>query len=42
MKYKCTFCNKDYFKKIDKELNKQFNITLKFFNNDTSKLICFC
>ena len=39
MKYKCIFCNKNYSKKIDGELKKQFKNTFKFSNNGINKLI---
>ena len=39
IKYKFLSCNKDYSKKNDEELKKQFKNTFKFFNKDINKLI---
>ena len=33
IKYKCLSCNKNYSNKLDKELEKKFKSTFKFFNN---------
>ena len=41
IKYKCLSCNKDYSNKIDEELKKRFNSTVKFRNNDINKFIFF-
>ena len=39
IKYKFTFCNKDYSNITDEELKKRFKNTFKFPNNDTNKFI---
>ena len=39
MKHKCLSCNKDYWKKTDEELKKQFQNTYKFSNNGTNKFL---
>ena len=36
---KCVYWNKNYSNKIDEELEKRFNNTVKFFNNDINKFI---
>ena len=37
IKYKCLSYNKDYFKKLDEKLKKQFKNIFKFPNNDINK-----
>ena len=39
IKYKCLFCNKIYWNKIDETIKKRFNNTFKFSNNDFNKSI---
>ena len=39
IKHECLFCNKDWSKKIDEELEKQFKNAFKFSNNDIDKYI---
>ena len=39
MKYKYLSCNKDYSKKLDEKLKKEFKNTFKFSNNDINKFI---
>ena len=41
IKYKCPSCNQNYSDKADEELNKRFNNTFKFSNNDINKCIFF-
>ena len=36
IKYKCLSCNKDYSKRLDEELKKQFKNTFKFSNSDVN------
>ena len=39
IKYKCLACNKNYSKKIDEKLKKQFRNTFNFSNNNINKFI---
>ena len=39
IKYKCLFCNKDYFGKTDKELKKRFKNTFKLSDKGINKFI---
>ena len=39
IKYKCLACNKNYSKKTDEKLKKQFRNTFNFSNNDINKFI---
>ena len=40
--YKCLYCNRNYQKKCDENLKKQFVNTSKFYNLDINELFCCC
>ena len=39
IKYKSLSCDKDHFKKLDRDLKKKFKNTFEFSNNDINKFI---
>ena len=41
IKCECQSFNKDYSRKVDKELNNRFKNTFNFCNNDINKFILF-